>query len=427
MDVKKKEPTIRFVALRYYPSVRATAQHLADLAEGLVARGYSVEVVCGAEDDVPDAPKLPKTEVHNGVRIRRVRTTGFNRETTLGRAVNTLSFYWSIFFTLLRGPRADLLVTLTAPPMVGLVGALVRKFAARRFGIWSLDLHPEAEIAVGMLRDGHPLTRLLKLADRFTVRRADFIVDLGRCMRSRLVEKGVPAERLTSIPVWNKKADIAPVPREANPLPDQLGVRDKFVVMYSGNAGVLHRFEEVLEVMRRLREHREIVFLFVGGGARRKEIEAYAKQHDLPNFRYLDYFPRNQIRFSLSMADVHLITLKTSAAGIAVPSKLYGAMAAARPLIMVGPEASEISLTIREVGCGYVIDPERETDPTTALEKAILALCEHREAAREMGARGREAFLRHYECEVAVDQWKTLLDGLLGSRETPVPVAAKTL
>ena len=422
---KKTRPSVRFVALRYYPSVRATAQHLADLAEGLVRRGYAVEVLCGAEDDVPDAPKLPKTELHNGVRIRRVRTTGFNRASTLGRAVNTLSFYGSIFFALVFGPKCDLLVMLTAPPMAGLMGAFARKLRGQRFGVWSLDLHPEAEIAVGMLREDGAAARFLRRVDRYVLRRADFVVDLGRCMRQRLLDKGVPPERLTTIPVWSKKEDIEPVPPEANPLPDRLGLRGRFVVMYSGNAGILHRFEEVLEVMRRLRDRREIVFLFVGGGVRRKEIEAYAQKHALPNFRYLDYFPRDRIKYSLSMADVHLITLKTRAAGIAVPSKLYGAMAAARPLIMVGPEASEISLTIREVGCGYVIDPERVADPTTVLEEAVLSLYENRALARAQGARGREAFLRHYECAVAVDQWKTLLDGLLALGEAPESVAAE--
>ncbi len=423
--MEQSKPTVRFVALRYYPSVRATAQHLTDLAEGLAKRGYAVEVLCGAEDDVPDAPRLPKTQVHNGVRIRRVRTTGFNRASTLGRAVNTLSFYGSIFFALVFGPTCDLLVMLTAPPMAGLMGACARKLRGQRFGVWSLDLHPEAEIAVGMLREGHWPARFLQRVDRYILRQADFVVDLGRCMRQRLLDKGVRPERLTTIPVWSKKEDIAPVPAEENPLLDQLGIRGRFVVMYSGNAGILHRFEEALEAMRRLRDRREIVFLFVGGGVRRKEIEAFAETHELPNFRYLDYFPRDRIKYSLSMADVHLITLKTRASGIAVPSKLYGAMAAAKPLIMVGPEASEISLTIREVGCGYVIDPERVADPATALEEAILSLVEDRARAEAMGARGREAFLRQYECEVAVGQWKALLDGVLASRDTPKPVTAE--
>jgi len=187
--------------------------------------------------------------------------------------------------------------------------------------------------------------------------------------------------------------------------------------MYSGNAGLLHRFGEVMDVVERMQPRREIIFLFVGGGLRKQEIEAFAHKHQLPNFRYLDYFPRDQIRYSLSLADIHLITLGSGMAGIAIPSKLYGAMAAARPLIMVGPESSEISLTIREVGCGFVIDPDKEDDAAEALEAAIDTLVNDVDLRETMGRRGRDAFLKYYECEIAVDQWKVLLDDKLNRAE----------
>ena len=147
----------------------------------------------------------------------------------------------------------------------------------------------------------------------------------------RILQKGVRDERLHTIPLWDRVEEFSLVARDENPMIKQLGLEDKFVVMYSGNAGLAHRFEELLSAMQQLKQHARIFFLFVGSGPRRAQIESFAEAHQIRNYRYLDYFPRDQLRYSLALADVHLLTLKTEMVGVAVPSKLYGIMAAGKP------------------------------------------------------------------------------------------------
>ena len=138
------------------------------------------------------------------------------------------------------------------------------------------------------------------------------------------------------------------MPRAGHPLREALGLADTFVAMYSGNLGLAHSFDEFLEAARRLRDRPDIVFLFVGDGPRLAEVGAAKQAEGLDNIRLLDYFPREQLHASLSVADVHLISMRPEMTGIVVPGKLYGAMASGRPALFVGPEHCESADTIRQ-------------------------------------------------------------------------------
>ncbi len=154
--------------------------------------------------------------------------------------------------------------------------------------------------------------------------------------------KGVRTDRVVPIPVWSRRDEVYPVDRESNPLRQSLGLGDKFVAMYSGNLGLAHTFDEFLEAARRLRDREDIVFLFVGGGPRIAEVRSAQQDEGLTNIRLLDYVPRDELHRSLSVADVHLISMRAEMTGIVVPGKLYGIMAAGRPALFVGPDALRI-------------------------------------------------------------------------------------
>ena len=420
MGTRTSPPSLLFVNQHYYPDVASTGQHLTDLAEHLVEDGFQVEVLCASAKYLAGELASPKCEFHNGVHIRRVKTTGFGRGTHFGRILDYASFYFHVLWTLFTGKRVDLVVALTTPPLLGFACALAKKVRGQDYAIWSMDLHPDAEESIGMIKRGSLLSRTLHALNDFGYRNARLVVDLGPHMKRRLLNKGVLAERLKTIVVWNKKDEITPVDRADNPLVEDLGLAGKFVVMYSGNAGLVHRFDEVTEVMRRLRDRDDIFFLFVGGGPRRSEIEGVIEAEGLQNAAYLDYFPREQLDQSLSLGSVHLLTLRNEAAGVAVPGKLYGVMAAGRPIIVVGPGASEPAETTLEEGVGRVVDTQTGSlSLADDLEAAIVALADDPEACDAMGRRARSAFLARYEAEVACGQWADALWDLLDPEGRP--------
>lgn len=352
--------------------------------------------------------QAPISERHNGVQIRRVRNPGFGRDSYLGRFVDYLCFFIPAFLRTLFGKRRDVVVFLTTPPLLSMLGPPLKLFRGQTYGIWSMDLHPDTEEA--LLFSGNPwfFTPLHGIKNA-SLRVADFVVDLGPFMKRRLGAKGVPENRLYTIPVWNKREEVRPVPDEQNPLIEELGLEDKFVVMYSGNAGYAHRFNEVKEAMRQLSGHQDIVFLFVGSGPRRAELEAFAQKEGIPNFQYRDYFSREQLAYSLSVADLHLITLKAPMAGIAAPGKLYGVLAAGRPALMVGPRDSEPGHTIEQHGVGTVVDYQEADDPVQEVTEAILTAYRRPDELREVGTRAREVFLEVFSDEVTLPQWEELL------------------
>jgi glycosyltransferase involved in cell wall biosynthesis len=391
-----RAPSLLFVNQYYAPDVAATGQILGDLAEHLAARGYAVSVLASRGGYAAARRDGRAAEERNGVAVSRVGGTAFGRKRHAGRIADYAAYYARALVRVLAGPRYDGVVFLTTPPLLGVVGWLGRVLRGQRYGVWSMDLHPEAEVAAGMLRPGSPVVRVLRGLNALAYGGADFVVDLGPYMRRRIAAAGGPPERAHTVHVWSTGEEVVPIEPAANPLVRELGLEGRFVVMYSGNAGMVHEFGPVLEAMRILRDDPRVYFLFVGDGPQRARIEAFAREHAVPNFAYRDYFPREALHQSLSLAGAHLVTLRDAFVGIAVPSKVYGAMAAARPVLFVGPAASEPAEAVTGAGCGVVV-ASGGADAGARLAAEIRALMGDEPRCRALGAAGRAAFLRHYD------------------------------
>ncbi|QEH33531.1 2-deoxystreptamine glucosyltransferase [Aquisphaera giovannonii] len=401
-----------FVNQYYWPDHASTAQHLADLAESLAAKGFECHVLCAQGTYRPGEPKAPAYEVHEGVHIHRVPATSMGRRNTLARMTDYLTFYARAAIRAVLMPRFDAVVTLTTPPIIGLIGTLLRRFKGTRHAFWSMDLHPDASLALKRMSSRNPAVRGLSWLSDLVYRQADRVVVLGPYMADRVIMKGVRTDRVATIPVWSRRDEVFPVEREGNPLRRSLGLEGKVVAMYSGNLGLAHSYDEFLEAARRLRDRDDLVFLFVGGGPRSRDLKAAVGREGLANVHFLDYVPRDQLGHSLSMADIHLISMRPEMTGIVVPGKLYGVMAAGRPALFVGPAHCETADTIRRSGCGFTV-PQGDAD---GVVNALTAVAADPELAARMGRKGRISFLASYERDLCCDQWLDVIRGLLPTR-----------
>jgi glycosyltransferase involved in cell wall biosynthesis len=414
----------------YWPDHASTGQHLTDLAESLVDQGHEVHVLCSRRGSRPGSPTRPGLEQHNGVVIHRVGASSFGRGSTVRRMADYLSFHVGALVRALSLPRPDVVVTLTTPPLIAIIGLMLRLLRGSSHVYWSMDLHPDASVALGRMSHRRASVRLLQwLSDAF-YRHADRVVTLGPYMTDRIRDKGVPHDRIVAIPVWSRRDEVFPLPRDGHPLRAELGLTGKFVVMYSGNHGLAHRFEEFIEAARRLRHREDIVFLFVGDGPRQIEVRTALEAFGLENIRLLDFFPREQLHASLSVADAHLVSLRPEMTGICVPGKLYGAMASARPVLFVGPGHCEVADTIRQADCGHAF----LSGEGAALAQTIADLADDPWHARVLGERGLAAFSAEYDREACCAQWCWMIDELQGlprpSRapaSAPAPVARGAL
>jgi colanic acid biosynthesis glycosyl transferase WcaI len=404
---------VLFINQYYWPDHASTAQHLTDLAESFANCGYECHVVTSQGRYKPGEPRPPAYEVHEGVHIHRVPATSLGRRGTWARMTDYLSFYAGAMVKAMLLPRFDAVVTLTTPPIIGLVGTLLKRLKKTRHVFWSMDLHPDASLALGRMSPRSLFGRAMSWLSGFVYRHADRVVVLGPYMADRIALKGVAPDRITTIPVWSQRDEIYPTPREANPLRKSLKLERTFVAMYSGNLGLAHSFDEFIEVARRLRDRSDIVFVYVGEGPRLAEVKAARDRDELPNIRFLDYVPRSQLQASLALADVHLISMRPEMTGIVVPGKLYGVMAAGRPALFVGPEHCESADTIRDAGCGITVT-QGDTDGLLA---ALLRLASNPGLARRMGEKGRSAFLVAHDRKICCAQWLELIGELVSRPE----------
>lgn len=400
-----------FINQYYWPDLSATAQQLTDLAEYLAGHGHQVEVLCSR--NVYDGPtvELQRREAVAGVAITRLKHWGSRQRGIFSRFLAYLGFHVGCAFWLLRnGWRYEAVVTLTDPPLVGIFGALLRRCRRGRVKdvCWMMDVYPDCLFAHGSLRPRSLPGALLEGLSRFELRSADGVVVLGECMRDRVLAKGVAADRVRVIGVWNRADQLRPMPAEHTPLRQANGLADKFVVMYSGNAGRAHTFDAICQAMRTLRDEPSVQFLFVGGGKRLEEVEAFVRQHQLPNFKRLPYFPREQLNESLAVGDVHLVSLCDAMVGVVVPCKLYGIMGAGRPAIFVGPGASTVAREVQQAEAGVVV----KSDEPEALASAIRRLAADPAERQRLGENGRRFFLEHHERKVCCRRWEELLERL---------------
>lgn len=413
-----------FINQYYWPDHASTAQHLTDLAESLAARGFECHVLCSQSRYKPGDPTPPAEEVHNGVHIHRVPATSLGRKSTLARMTDYLSFYARAVVKAIRLPRFDAVVTLTTPPIIGLVGTLLRKFKGSAHVCWSMDLHPDASLALRRMSPKNPVVKGLRWLSDSVLRQADRVVVLGPYMADRILMKGVRADRIAEIPVWSRKEEVYPVAHASNSLRKRLGYTDELVCMYSGNLGLAHTFDEFMAAAKALRDRRDVAFLFVGGGPRLAEVKAAKERDGLDNVRILDYVPREELHLSLSVADVHLISMRPEMTGIVVPGKLYGIMAAARPAVFVGPPHCESADLVRRSGGGFAV-PFGDAD---GVVKALERLGADRNLARQMGEKGRQAFLASHEMGPCCYQWFEQIRGLLApARTATAPASAARL
>jgi len=320
---------------------------LQGITESLAARGWDVSVLTTSE------PGAAKNSARRGVHILRAGGA-LSRRNVMLRAV---SYFFMIPWLMTRAlllPRTDFVVTMTDPPMLVVVG-LAMKFFKRNCVIhWAQDLYPEVAEELGVLPRRHAVTNLLRRLSTRALMRGDAVVAIGRCMASRLTVRGVSYAKISIIPNW--APPIQSLDRSSNPFRRAHGLEGQFVVMYSGNMGLAHEFDTVLDAAESLRGQR-VVFLFIGEGPRRLEVEAAARLRGIDNIRFLPSQSAKKLSESLSAADAHLVTMRPDLCGLVVPSKVYGVLAAGRPCLFVGPADSEAARLILETDSGFVVEP----------------------------------------------------------------------
>jgi len=374
---------VLFLNRSFWPDREATGQFLTELCDDLSA-DHEVTIVAGpsyhTEDGNSAGFRLWSRKRHGKVTVIRTRGTRFSKSNLAGRLVNLGTYYLLAAIVAFRLPRPDVIVAETDPPLLGALAAVLKRRWRCRLIYNVRDLYPDIAEVTGGVHSPF-LLELLRRGNDYAYERADLIVTLGHDMARRIVDKGVPTDKVVVVPDWVDCGRIRPL--EGNPLRRSFG--GKFVVMYSGNIGLSQQLEAVLEAADRLRDDDRILFALIGEGARKKWLEERARAMGLTNVTFMPYQPLEDLAASLSAADLHLIPLAPGAAGCLVPSKIYGILAAGRPFIAMMEDNAEVAQIAREDAVGFVVRP----GDVDALVGAIREAVDTPEHLKQMGARAR--------------------------------------
>ncbi len=373
---------------------------MTDLAESLVERSLSVTALA-SRGRYNGGHALPPREDYRGVRVERAWATSFGKSSVAGRLADYFTFYVGAAWNLLTLPRHDIVMALTLPPLIGLLALVVCRVRGMKLVALVEDIYPDVGVALGTFREGGLLARLLDRLNRLVLSRADRVIVLGDCMREKVAAKiGHASEgRIDVIHNWADGKKIRPLAAgEKNSFAEEHDLRDRFVVQFSGNFGMVNDFDTPLEAARLLRNRADIIFLFIGDGVRGGEIKEFVSRHELPNVRVLPYQPRESLLYSLAAGHAHLVTLAEGLAGLSVPSKTYGILAAGRPVIFVGDPGSDIARLVAEHNCGAVV----RTGQATRLADIIAGWADEPAAMAKLGDEARALFVRRFDRPQAV-------------------------
>lgn len=384
----------------FWPDESASSMLLTDLAEDLKAAGHEVHVVASRQLYHQPGASLAKYQVWQGIHIHRLVTTTFGRNYFWGRLLEIAAMHLALRFSQRKFlPRPDAWFVMTDPPFILNTVAKLRRKWGGGLVHQVADLYPDLAVVLGSLP---PQGLLVGFLQRLAVRgmlTCDRVVSLGECMAGVLAGKGVAREKILVCPPWADGAKLFPLDHENNDFRRELGLSpDDLVIMYSGNMGKGHRFETILEAARRLNHQGRFHFVFIGDGAKRKQIEAFRKDFALERFRLLPYQPKERLRETLSAGDLHLISLDTRVQGLIVPSKLAGILAVGRPVCFVGDADNSIAQAILGGSCGRVV-PEGAHGQ---LVEIINSLAMDPGLRLKMGKSARHLFEMKYNRSVVV-------------------------
>ncbi|MDB5319427.1 MAG: glycosyl transferase group 1 [Phycisphaerales bacterium] len=335
-------PTLLVVSQVFLPDPTSVGQHMADVAIEMARRGYRVRVYAANRGyENPAIQYLPRENI-DGVEIRRLPFSSFGKKRIVLRAFGTLTFMIQSFFVALFTPRLDAIFFSTSPPLIGFVLSLAAMIRRVPVAYWAMDLNPDQLIALGRIKPTSLVARGLEWVNRFILRRATLVVALDRFMADRLHPRAPLAGKLLVMPPWPHENFIESVDPTTNPFCNRHDLLGKFVIMYSGNHSPANPLTTLLNAALYFKDDPDIRFLFVGGGSGKGEVEALIREHGLSNVLSLPYQPIAELRFSLSAADIHVVSLGDAMVGIVHPCKIYGAMTVAKPILFFGPSPSHI-------------------------------------------------------------------------------------
>lgn len=408
----KDKKNLLIYAHYYYPDVASTGQILTELAEGL-KESFHTTVICTVPSYTGKVSQYYRKHKYyyeniNGVDVLRIRVPEFRKNFAPSRIVNIVSYFFSAVAATFRVERQDYVFTISQPPVLGGLLGVIGKHLKKAKLIYNIqDFNPEQVKAVEFTGN-RLILNVMMLMDKHSCKAANKVIVVGRDMvdtlRNRFGKKMVPYAYINN---WIDEKEIYPLP-EGNAgvqkFRKRYGLENRFVMMYSGNIGLYYDLPNLLKLIAQFQQEKEVVFAFIGEGSVLEELKEYQQKHQLENVVFIPYQEKKDLIYSLNAGDVHFVMNAKGIKGVSVPSKLYGVMAAGKPVLGILEEGAEARLIVEEAQCGRVVSPE----DYEAIRNLIREFIQKRnsEELACMGEKGRNYLVQHLTKDVSIKKYR---------------------
>jgi glycosyltransferase involved in cell wall biosynthesis len=402
----------------YHPDVASTGQLLKELAEGML-EVFNITVICvvpSYEGTIAPEYKMKKYyfENINGVKVIRVRVPEFGKTSKKSRVKNILIYFLRALAATFKSSKQDYVFSISQPPILGGLLGVWGKWVKHAKYIYNIqDFNPEQTIAIGYSKNSLIL-KLMMIFDKFSCKSANKIILVGQDA-SETLQKRFTGEKVPNYAFINNWIDEEKVyPLEitephVSAFREKYGLKDKFVIMYSGNLGLYYDLENIMRVIKRIApgtktsDGREVIFAFAGSGSIKDKLVLYKEKHHMDNVVFIPYQDKPNLIYSLNAANVHWCVSAKGIKGISVPSKLYGQIAVSRPVLGVLEEGTEARYIVDETKCGLVCEPGDDD----RIEEHIKWFISHAEDSelKKIGSRGREYLVRNLAKNILITKY----------------------
>jgi hypothetical protein len=419
MSSEKKEKKKLLIYAHYYvPDTASTGQILSELAEGMLGI-FDITVICvvpsylGTVEDKYKTQKYYEENI-NGVKVLRIRVPEFSKTNKKSRVKNILAYFFGAMSATFKVGKMEYVFSISQPPILGGLIGVWGKWVKHAKLIYNIqDFNPEQVMAVNYSKNKMIINAMM-FFDKFSCKRSNLVITVGRdlidTLNNRFKGKRVPKAAL--INNWIDENKVYPVPADNEKViafRKQYGLNGKFVIMYSGNIGLYYDLENILKVIEKFKsgtktqDHREVVFAFVGAGSVLDKLVIYKEKHHMDNVVFIPYQDKDDLVYSLNAGDVHWCVNAKGIKGVSCPSKYYGIAAAAKPVLGVLEEGSEIRCLIEQIHGGFCSEP----GDYEHVERHICWLIENAGTSKvaEMGENGHKYLMEKLTRDVSVKKY----------------------
>ena len=322
----------------------------------------------------------PDTLLKNtdGSNLRVLRAPTYNKKNYFLRVYSWILYLVSVSKYLMGARKEDEYLLTSNPPLLGAWVWLFSVFFPIRYSVLVYDMYPDVLVKTGIFSERNLIVRLWRMANRLVYNKARHVVAIGDQMADR-IERDLKNKKIEIVPIWVDTEKIYPIPRKLNAHFQRFAREDEFVVLYSGNMGESHDIESIVEVAKMFNGKSALRFIFIGGGARFDYVARCKEELGLANISLHPYQPEDLLPYSLSIADISIVSLEEGLEDLMIPSKTLYYMAVGSPVLAICNESSDLANIIKDNNCGVIVDignPKKLYDTLASLISGKTKLAE---------------------------------------------------